>query len=281
MRRPELRALFFRRSVLLLWGFMLTILVAPFFAPHDIRSPEQVSTTQYQPPSPNHVMGTDNLDVDLFSKVLKGSQVSLIIASTATAITLAIGLAYGMICAIAGGWYDAVLMRITDISFSIPRFLILLAISSVVTEPLSVPQLILLIGMTGWFDVARITRGEVAGLLKRDWVLAVQATGVGHLRLAARHIFPHLVPILVVMATLGIGHTVVLEAGLMFLGAGGLNGSLGNLLQDGSGISSMTHWWMVFFPGLAIVLIVLACNALGDALRDVFAPEQVHAWPTT
>ncbi|MEP6836240.1 MAG: ABC transporter permease [Gemmatimonas sp.] len=280
MQRPPVRALLLRRSVLLLLAFMLTILVAPYFAPYDLHS-GLVSQTKYQPPSSTHVMGTNTLDVDLFSLVLKGSQVSLIIAASATAISLAIGLAYGMISAMVGGWFETVLMRITDISFSLPRFLILLAVSSIVSEPLSVPQLILLIGMTGWFEVARLTRGEVGSLLTRDWVLAAQATGVSRARLAARHIFPHLVPILAVMATLGIGHVIVLEAGLMFLGAGGPQSSLGSLLQSASGISGWDHWWLVFFPGIAIVLIVLACNALGDALRDVFAPEQVHAWPTT
>ena len=275
--RTEVQQPAVRRVALLLVCFMVVILVAPFFAPYSVQSSVDVSSTKYQPPSLMHVMGTNKIDIDLFSLVLKGSQISLIIAATATAITLGVGLVYGAIAAFAGGWLDALLMRVTDIALSVPRFLVLLAVSSIVAAPLSTVQLVLLIGLSGWFDVARITRGEVASLLTRDWTLAARATGIGRARLALRHIFPHLLPLLTVIATLGIGHTIVLEAGLMFLGAGTSHASLGFLLQDGAGISSLAKWWLTVFPGLAIVLIVLACNALSDALRDVFAPEQVHA----
>lgn len=275
-KRPRLR-----RSVVLLVLLMAVILVAPMFAPFDTRGSIDPSPTKNQPPSLTHVMGTNKLDVDLFSLVLKGSQASLLIAAAATAITILVGLGFGTIAAFAGGRVDSVLMRALDIAFSVPRFLVLLAVSSIVEEHLNRAQLVLLIGLTGWFDVARIMRGEIASLLTRDWSLAARAVGIGRLRLAARHIFPHLLPILVVIATIGIGHTIVLEAGLTFLGAGTSGDSLGFLLQEASGISSLTNWWLALFPGLAMVLIVFACNALGDALRDVFSPEQVHSWPTT
>lgn len=269
-----------RRPLFLLLLFMLAILVAPRFAPYDIRGNPELSGHNRQPPSAAHVMGTDATDRDLFSLVLKGSQTSLIIAGGAMTLAMLCGIIVGSIAAFAGGWVDTVLMRVTDISLSIPRFLVLLAITALSTQGLTLAQTIIVIGLTGWFDIARIVRGEVSALLTRDWVLSSRATGVGQLRLATRHIFPHLVPILVVVMTLGIGHTIVLEAGLMYLGSGTGGTSLGSLLREGSGIMTTT-WWLVFFPGVAIALMVLACNALGDALRDVFAPEQVHAWPTT
>lgn len=269
-----------RRPLFLLLLFILSILVAPRFAPYDIRGNPELSGRNRQPPSALHVMGTDATDRDLFSLVLKGSQTSLMIAGGAMTLAMLAGIIVGSIAAFAGGWIDTVLMRITDISLSIPRFLVLLAVTSLSRHGLTLVQMIVVIGLTGWFDIARIVRGEVSALLTRDWVLSSQAIGVGQLRLATRHILPHLVPMLVVVMTLGIGHTIVLEAGLMYLGSGTGGTSLGSLLREGSGIM-ITTWWLVLFPGLAIAFMVLACNALGDALRDVFAPEQVHAWPTT
>lgn len=269
-----------RRAVALLLAFMLVVLIAPQFSPHDPQGSTSVSFTKFQKPSASHPMGTDALDRDVLSRVLVGAQKSVLIALGAMSIALALGTVLGMLAALSGGVVDVLSMRVTDVAMSVPRFLVLLAITSISSSPYSLLQLTLLVGLTGWFDVARLTRGEVAGLLSRDWVMASRATGIGRVRLALRHIFPHLMPMLVVMATLGIGRVVVLEAGLSYLGAGSSGGSLGNLLHDG--FSALGNkWWLTAFPGLAIVLIVLACNALGDALRDVFAPEQVHAWPTT
>lgn len=269
-----------RRAVTLLVAFMLMVLIAPRFAPHDPQGGTSVSFTKFQKPSPSHPMGTDALDRDVLSRVLVGAQKSVLIALGAMSIALTLGAAFGMLAALSGGWVDALCMRFTEVAMSVPRFLVLLAVTSISSNAYSLLQLTLLVGLTGWFDVARLMRGEVAGLLSRDWVMASRATGVGRARLALQHIFPHLVPMLVVMATLGIGRVVVLEAGLSYLGAGSSAGSLGNLLHDG--FSALGNkWWLTAFPGLTIVLIVLACNALGDALRDVFAPEQVHAWPTT
>jgi peptide/nickel transport system permease protein len=269
-----------RRAVALLLAFMLVVLIAPEFSPHDPQGSTSVSFTKFQKPSASHPMGTDALDRDVLSRVLVGAQKSVLIALGAMSIALALGTVFGMLAALSGGVMDVLCMRVTDVAMSVPRFLVLLAITSISSNPYSLLQLTLLVGLTGWFDVARLTRGEVAALLSRDWVMASRATGVGRVRLALRHISPHLMPMLVVMATLGIGRVVVLEAGLSYLGAGSSGGSLGNLLHDG--FSALGNkWWLTAFPGLAIVLIVLACNALGDALRDVFAPEQVHAWPTT
>lgn len=275
MRRHSLR-----RSMALLVMFLLVVLVAPHFAPYNPDGETTVSLTSNQPPSLAHPMGTDPTDRDLLSRVLRGSQTSVIISISAVAIMLVLGTSFGIMAALSGGRVETVMMRVLDIGMSVPRFLMLLAATSIADTPYSLPQLILLIGVTGWFDIARITRGEVAEILARDWIFAARATGTGAARLVTHHIFPHVVPILIVMATFGIGRTVVLEAGLSFLGASSSGASLGHLLHDGFSPLG-NRWWLTVFPGLAIVLIVLACNALGDALRDVFAPEQVHAWPTT
>ncbi|MEO7359177.1 MAG: ABC transporter permease [Gemmatimonadaceae bacterium] len=269
-----------RRTVLLLFAFLLVILAAPVLAPYNPDGGTSVSITKFQQPSLAHPMGTDAVDRDLLSRVLLGSQKSVMIAVGAMLMALTLGTGFGMIAGLSGGWVDTVLMRVTDVAMAVPRFLVLLAATTISNHPYSLLQLTLLVGLTGWFEIARLTRGDVSGLLSRDWVMASRATGTTRFRLASKQIFPHLLPMLVVMATLGIGRVVVLEAGLSYLGAGSSGQSLGNLLHDG--FSALGNkWWMTTFPGLAIVLIVLTCNALGDALRDVFAPEQVHAWPTT
>jgi len=268
------------RPVALLLLFMGLVLIAPSFAPYDLAQQTTVSATKNQAPSLLHPMGTDATDRDVFTLVLRGAQISLSIGLGSVSIALLIGAAYGALAAMLGGWRETLLMRITDVSLAVPRFLILLAVTSISVKAFTSLQLMLLIGCTGWFGMARLMRGEVSALLQRDWVLAAQATGVHRLRLAVHHLFPHLVPMLLVFTTIGIGHTIVLEAALAFLGAGGSGASLGFLLHSGSSIFAST-WWLAVFPGLAIVLLVFACNALGDALRDVFSPEQVHSWPTT
>ncbi|MGV3708493.1 MAG: ABC transporter permease [Gemmatimonas sp.] len=270
-----------RRTLILLLLFIVVAMIAPEFAPYETVTGIDITTVTNQPPSLAHPLGTNDRDIDLLSLILEGSRVSLVIATVATFMALVIGTVYGLVAAFAGGMLDALLMRTTDVAFSVPRFLVLLATASIVSEPLTTMELTVLIGVTGWFDVARITRGEVAALRTRDWALAARASGASGLRLAFRHIFPHLVPILTVLATLGIGHTVMLEAGLMFLGVASPGATLGRLLQEGTGLTGLSHWWLTVFPGMAIVGIVLACNALGNALRDVFAPEQVHARPAT
>lgn len=269
-----------RRTVMLLLSFLLLVLMAPKFTPYNPDGGTSVSFTKFQKPSWSHPMGTDALDRDLLSRVLRGSQKSVLIAVVATLISLTLGTAFGMFAGLSGGWVDTVFMRFTEVAMAVPRFLVLLAATSIASGGYSLLQLTLLVGFTGWFDVARLARGEVSGLLTRDWVMAARATGTSRFRLALKQIFPHLLPMLVVVSTLSIGRVVVLEAGLSYLGAGSSGHSLGNLLHDGFAALG-NKWWMTAFPGIAIVLIVLACNALGDALRDVFAPEQVHAWPTT
>ena len=264
------------RPIVLLMLLFAVMLAAPIFAPYNPQGSTEISLTKHQPPSLAHPFGTDRSDRDVLSRVLKGTQISLGISGLAVAVALILGTAYGTLSAMLGGWADTLLMRFIDVALSIPRLLILLAVTSF-WDSMTFPQLALLLGFTGWFDVARISRGETIGLLKRDFILAPKAIGVGRLRLAIQHIFPHLVPILIVMATLAIGNTIATEASLMYLGAGlPLHTvSLGTTIQDGVG--TPRYWWITVFPGAAIVLIVLACNALGDALRNTFAPEQVHA----
>jgi peptide/nickel transport system permease protein len=261
------------RPIRLLAWLLLVIMFAPLAAPYDPTRIDEVGFGILRAPSLLHPFGTDNLARDVLSRVLTGSQTSLEVALSAVAVALVVGTAYGALAALSGGWGDALLMRLVDFALAIPRVLVLLAVAAFLPD-LPLPALALLLGLTG----ARLTRGDLQGLLQRDFVLASDAIGVPRARLVVRHLLPHLLPTLTVIGTLAIGSTIALEAGLGFLGLGlnaALRPSLGTILHDAG--SDMNHWWLLVFPGLTIVLIMLACNALGDALRERFAPRQFHA----
>jgi peptide/nickel transport system permease protein len=160
------------------------------------------------------------------------------------------------------------------VAMSIPRVLVLVAITGVVGT-MSLPALIVLVGLTGWFSTARLVTDEIDALLARDFVVAARAVGVRLPRLLRAHLLPHLLPVLVISGTFGVASAIAIEAGLSFLGLGiqPPTASWGNIIRDGAG-SVRTHWWITFFPGIAIVLPVVACNAIGDALRERFSPTQ-------
>lgn len=270
-----------RRAVLLPAGFVLLLaavaVAAPLLAPYAPRVPEDVVALRGLAPSTAHPFGTDQVGRDVLTLVLYGARVSLSFAVGAVVVALTVGTAYGALAAMRGGLVDRVLMRALDVALALPRLLVLLAVTAF-WGPLSLPSLVLLVGATGWFDIARLVRGDVQALLTRDFVVAARATGVPGVRLLLRHIVPHLVPTLAVTATLGVAHTIALEAGLSYLGLGIQPplASWGTIMRDGAGTVD-AQWWLTAFPGLATVVAVLACNALGDALRDAVAPAQVGA----
>lgn len=229
------------------------------------------------PPSLAHPFGTDPLGRDVLSRVLHGARISLAVSFLSVALATSVGAAYGAFVGWIGGRVDAVCMRLLDVALSVPRLLILLVVAAL-WGALPNGSLVLLLGLTGWYDVARIVRGDVRALRDREFVLAARATGVREARILLRHVVPHVWPTLVVTATLSIAHTIALEAGLSFLGLGVQppHASWGTILSDGF-TPGGARWWLTVFPGIAIVTVVLACNALGDALRDALSPRQVAA----
>lgn len=256
---------------------VLVAVAAPILAPYGPGPPPDYDLMKYLPPSSEHPFGTDSNGRDVLSRVLYGSQISLSLAFAAVSLALVLGTCYGAIAGLWGGAVDRWLMRLLDIALSIPRLLLLLAVTAFWNN-LSVTALIVLLGTTGWFDVARMVRGEVQSLVQRDFMLAARATGVRRPRLLVRHLLPHLIPILIVSATLNVASTIALESGLSYLSLGVQppTPSWGNIMADGSGLMA-TQWWLTLFPGMATVIAVFACHALGDALRDVFAMDQVPA----
>lgn len=263
-------------SVAVLALLSLIAIAAPLLAPYSPTAQPDIVLGKDLPPSLEHPFGTDPTSRDVLSRVIYGARTSLSVASASVLVSLVVGTGFGALAALAGGVVDRVMMRLLDIALAVPRILILLAILAVFPGGLSFWAFVLVIGGTGWYDLARMVRGEMHGLLQREFVLAAAATGVRRRRLFVHHLLPHLFPVLAVSATLGVAQTIALEAGLGFLGFGIDGVSWGSILNEGLNRVE-TQWWLTLFPALATAIAVLACNALGDALRDVFAPEQVPA----
>lgn len=257
--------------------FALLALCAPWLAPVPPNAIPADGLIQSLPPSMEHPFGTDPLGRDVLSRMLHGGRVSLSVAFLSVALASLVGTTYGAAAGWIGGRVDTLCMRLLDVALAVPRLLVLLLVSAL-WGTLPLPTLVLLLGLTGWYDVARLVRSDVRGLRERDFVLAARATGVREARILWRHVVPHVWPTLVVTATLGVANTIALEAGLSFLGLGVQppDASWGTILSDGN-LPGGSRWWLTVFPGTALVLAVLTCNALGDALRESFAPRQVAA----
>jgi peptide/nickel transport system permease protein len=253
-------------------GLYLIAVLAPVLAPYDPVAQGDLSTTAYLPPGSGHWLGTDQLGRDVLSRILYGARISLVIALVAVAIALLLGSLLGVVAGYLGGKVDALIMRFTDLVMAFPRLVLLILIMALF-EP-SVTLIILVLGLTQWPGTARLVRGEVLSLREREFIQAARALGFGRVRIIGRHLLPNVLAPVIVAATLGIGNTIVLEAGLSFLGLGvqAPMPSWGTLVADGRQ-NLLGAWWLATFPGLAIVVTVLAFNLLGDGLRDALDPR--------
>jgi peptide/nickel transport system permease protein len=260
-----------RVGAILLVAIILAVLILPFL----LQDPavQECLECGAEPPSARHLLGTDELNRDVLSRVVWGGRVSLTVALLSVALAITLGAAVGLVSGYAGGWVDVVLMRIVDGALAIPRLFILLLVLAVFT-PIPLLLFILVLGTTGWLGVSRIVRGEGLRLKHELYVQAAQALGAGGSRVIFRHLLPNTLGPLLVAATLGVGDVILLEAGLSFLGLGiqPPRPSWGGMIQESRGIF-FTDPWTSVFPGLAIILTVLAINLLGGALRDAFDPR--------
>ena len=265
LRRPSSRVAFFVLGVIVLVG-----LLAPLVAPYNPSAQPDIVRLKDLPPSLAHPFGTDPYSRDVLSRVIYGARLSLMIGVLATIVSLTVGVAYGAISGYAGGFLDAVMMRVLDAFLSIPRLLLLIGVL-VAWPRLSIGALVVFLGLTGWFGLSRIVRGQVLALKHAEFVTAAQALGASRRRILWRHLLPNLVSPIVVASTLGVAHVIVLEAGLSYLGIGVPVplASWGNIIQDGAD-QPATLWWMSLFPGLFMVLTVMTLNILGEALRDTY-----------
>ena len=273
--RRMLRGTSARIALAVLGLAALVAVAAPALAPYDPREQPEVVSERNRPPSAAHPFGTDQYSRDVLSRVIWGSQVSLGVAVSSVLLAVTLGALVGAVAGFAGGWLDAILMRLVDAMLSVPRVLLLLVLVASLGS-LSVSGIVLLLGLTGWPGMSRIVRSEVYSLKQREFVLAARATGVTEWRVLTRHILPALVPLLLVAATMAFASVIPLEAGLSFLGLGiqPPMASWGNIILDGADRPGDV-WWVVFFPGVAIVATVLAINTLGDRLREAVDPRQL------
>jgi len=250
----------------------LVAVLAPLIAPYDPIAQENIVETSYLAPSLSHPLGTDQFGRDVLSRMIYGARISLAIALIAVAIAISLGTLIGAIAGYLGGWVDAALMRFTDMVLAFPRLVLLIMIVALFSSSLTL--IILVLGLTQWPATARLVRGEVLSLREREFIQAANALGMSRRRIVLRHLIPNVLAPVIVAATLGIGNTIVLEAGLSFLGLGlqPPTPSWGNLVSDGRQ-NLIGAWWVATFPGLAIVVSVLAFNLVGDGLRDALDPR--------
>ncbi len=259
-----------RAALVILLIIVLTGILAPLVAPYDPAAQPDIVKLKSLPPSFAHPFGTDPYSRDVLSRVIYGARLSLTIGLLATLVSLTLGVAYGAVSGYAGGLVDGIMMRVLDAFLAIPRLLLLLGIL-VAWPQFSIGALILFLGVTGWFGLSRIVRGQVLALKHAEFVTAAHALGASRRRILVRHLLPNLMSPIVVAATLGVAHVIVLEAGLSYLGIGVPQplASWGNIIYDGSD-QVATLWWMSLFPGLFMLLTVMTLNILGEALRDAY-----------
>jgi peptide/nickel transport system permease protein len=252
--------------------FILMGIFAPWITPHDPIIGDLMVADQ--PPSTEYWFGTDSVGGDVFSRCVYAARVSLTIALVAMFISVSVGIIYGSISGYVGGWVDNVMMRIVDAISSFPTFFLLLGIAAVI--PPSMWTTILVISLTGWVGISRFVRGEILSLKRRDYVEAAQASGETKGAVIFRHILPNAMGPIIVIATLDIAGIILAEAGLSFLGLGVQppTPSWGNMLTQAQDLATLQIYpWNAIFPGMFIMLSVLAVNFIGDGLRDALDPR--------
>jgi peptide/nickel transport system permease protein len=255
--------------IIIITMFLLALL-APLIAPYD---PDAFDVKAILlSPSWEHWMGTDGLGRDVFSRMLYGGRISLLVGIVAVGISTAIGIVLGALAGFYRGWIDTVIMRAVDIMLSIPSFFLILAVIAFLTP--SIYNVMIVIGLTSWMGVTRLVRAEFLSLGNREFILASRTLGAKDFRLIFIHLLPNSLTPIIVSAVLGVAGAVLLESGLSFLGLGvqAPQASWGNILTDGKDYIQFA-WWLSLYPGMAILLTVLGYNLLGEGLRDALDPR--------
>jgi peptide/nickel transport system permease protein len=266
---------FFRNKLALAGCAVILVLffvavLAPLISPYN---PDIIDTGNIlAAPSPAHLLGTDELGRDVFSRMIFSSRISLSIGFVAVGIATVIGVIIGAIAGYKGGWVDSVLMRFVDIMLCFPTIFLILALIAVLGP--SIWIIMVIIGVTSWMGVARLVRAEFLTLKERDFVMASRAVGASDLRIIFRHVLPNAIAPVMVSAVLGIGGAILIESSLSFLGLGVQppTPSWGNMLTSGKDNIEIA-WWLSLFPGLAILVTILGYNLLGEGLQDALNPR--------
>ena len=251
-------------------------LLADYLAPHEPNKQRLVA--RFKPPvwaqggSATYLLGTDNVGRDIFSRIIHGSRISLSVGIAAVGISLLIGVTLGLLSGFLGGRVDATIMALVDIMLAFPQLILAFAMVAVLGP--GIGNIILVLGLTGWERYARVVRAEVLALREREFVQAARAIGVPTSTIIFRHIMPNTFSSVIVMATLQTAQAILAEAALSFLGLGTGQSypSWGQMIALGRDYINVA-WWLSTFPGIAILLTVLAINLLGDRVRDLLDPR--------
>ena len=265
----------FKRNKLAVFGMGLAVFLilmavfANFIAPYD---PAAISTDRLASPSLEHLMGTDNYGRDLFSRIIYGARVSLLISLMALVFSLIIGIGLGATAGYFGGWYEAVIMRICDILMCIPGMLLAVCISSLLG--IGEVNTAIAIAVSGVAPAIRMIRATVLQIRSQEFVEAAKATGSSQLKIIFHEILPNILSPLIVDSTMRIGGNILQISGLSFIGLGvqSPTAEWGSIMSDGQEFIT-TFWPMITFPGIAILLTVFAFNVMGDGLRDALDPR--------
>jgi peptide/nickel transport system permease protein len=279
--RRRLWGKFVRNPVGLVGGvILLTVLVgavfAEYLAPHEPN--KQRLMGRFKPPfwveggSITYPLGTDNVGRDIWSRIIHGSRISLLVGVCAVGVSMLIGVSLGLVSGFLGGWVDSSVMALVDIMLAFPQLILAFAMVAVLGP--GIGNIILVLGITGWERYARVVRAEVLALREREFVQAARAVGVANAKIIFGHIMPNTFSSVIVMATLQTAQAILAEAALSFLGlgTGRTYPSWGQMISLGRDYISIA-WWLSTFPGLAILLTVLAINLMGDRIRDVLDPR--------
>ena len=250
---------------------------AKYVAPYDCITQLDIVHLKNAAPSGAHPFGTDAYSRDVLSRVICGGRVSLSIAFLAVAVAATVGTVYGAVAGYLGGIVDSLMMRVVDALLAIPRVLLLIAVATL-WKGFGVAGLVLLLGLTGWFGVSRLVRTLVIGAREDEFVIAARALGANDVRILVQHILPQVISPVLVASTLAIGNVIVIEAGLTYLGMGVPvpYASWGSIFSDGME-SFSSSWWVWLFPGVALVITVLAVNLVADGLRQALNTRQLPA----
>lgn len=257
-------------GLVIILGLIFIALFAPVLTPKDPLKQDIIN--RLKPPSPEHFLGTDDLGRDVLSRIIFGTRISMMVGIVAISIAVTIGSIIGLMSGYFGKWVDMILMRFVDIMLCFPTFFLILMVIAFL-EP-NILNIMVVIGLTSWTSLARLVRGETLSIRERDYVAAAKMIGLSNRRILFVHILPNVIAPVIVVATIGVGGAILVESSLSFLGLGVQppTPSWGNMLTSGKDYIHFA-WWLMLFPGLAILVTVLAFNLLGEGLRDVLDPR--------
>jgi peptide/nickel transport system permease protein len=270
--------------------FVLGAVFSPILAPHTPFAPASIDINDaFKPPAWSegghwrYLLGTDNQGRDMLSTIMYGGRLSILVGFAAVALAMAIGILLGLSAGYVGGWYESAVMRVADVQLTIPAILLALLIDGVARAILPANAkddyaalvLVIAIGLASWPQYARVVRSAALVEKSKDYVAAARVIGVPSLTIMLRHILPNVLGPVLVIATIGLAVAIIAEATLSFLGVGlpPTSPSLGTLIRVGNDFLFSGEWWITLFPALALVILSLAVNLLGDWLRDALNPK--------